>query len=80
MLRSQTGSATYSFQWVRETRRVGGSSPLRRNHPNKAVFCMVHLITNFVVKHAMFNLNENNRIVMSQHPADMRMGVNCLGQ
>lgn len=26
----------------------------------------------------MFNLNENNRIVMSQHPADMRMGVYCL--
>lgn len=26
----------------------------------------------------MFNLNENNRIVMSWHPADMRMGVNCL--
>ena len=26
----------------------------------------------------MFNLNENNRIVISQHPADMRMGVNCL--
>lgn len=23
----------------------------------------------------MFNLNENNRIVMSQHPADMRMGI-----
>lgn len=26
----------------------------------------------------MFNLNENNRIVMAQHPTDMRMGVNCL--
>ena len=26
----------------------------------------------------MFNLNENNRIVMAQHPSDMRMGVNCL--
>ena len=24
----------------------------------------------------MFNLNENNRIVMSQSPTDMRMGVN----
>ena len=24
----------------------------------------------------MFNLNEGNRIVMSQHPTDMRMGVN----
>lgn len=26
----------------------------------------------------MFNLNENNRIVMAQHPSDMRMGVNRL--
>ncbi|MDD6500775.1 MAG: hypothetical protein PUF38_02610, partial [Bacteroidales bacterium] len=26
-------------------------------------------------KKAMFNLNENNRIVMSQHPSDMRIGV-----
>lgn len=26
----------------------------------------------------MFNLNESNRIVMSQSPTDMRMGVNCL--
>ena len=24
----------------------------------------------------MFNLNEDNRIVMAQHPTDMRMGVN----
>ena len=24
----------------------------------------------------MFNWNEDNRIVMSQHPTDMRMGVN----
>ena len=23
----------------------------------------------------MFNLNEDNRIVMAQHPTDMRMGV-----
>lgn len=26
----------------------------------------------------MFNLNENNRIVMAQHPSDMRMGVNAM--
>ena len=26
----------------------------------------------------MFNLNENDRIVMSQHPTDMRKGVNSL--
>ena len=24
----------------------------------------------------MFNLNEDNHIVMAQHPTDMRMGVN----
>ena len=24
----------------------------------------------------MFNSNEDNRIVMAQHPTDMRMGVN----
>lgn len=48
------------------------------NHPNQAAFYMAILIANFVIKNAMFNLNENNRIVMSQHPADMRMGVNCL--
>lgn len=26
----------------------------------------------------MFSLNEDNRIVMARHPADMRMGVNCM--
>jgi hypothetical protein len=26
----------------------------------------------------MFNLNESNRIVMAQHPTDMRKGVNTL--
>ena len=26
----------------------------------------------------MFNLNENNRIVMAHHPTDMRKGVNTL--
>ena len=26
----------------------------------------------------MFSLNENNRIVMAQHPCDMRMGVNAM--
>lgn len=36
------------------------------------------MIANFAFKKDMFNLNENNRIVMSQHPSDMRMGVNCL--
>ncbi len=28
----------------------------------------------------MFNINEGNRIVMAQHPTDMRKGVNCLSE
>ena len=28
----------------------------------------------------MFNLNESNRIAKSQHPTDMRMGVNYLSR
>ena len=34
------------------------------------------LMWSFAIKNAMFNLNENNRIVMAQHPTDMRIGVN----
>ena len=26
----------------------------------------------------MFSINEDNHIVMAQHPSDMRMGVNCM--
>lgn len=37
---------------------------------------MVFLIANFTIKNTMFNLNENNRIVMSQNPTDMRIGIN----
>lgn len=37
---------------------------------------MVFLIANFAIKNTMFNLNENNRKVMSQNPTDMRIGVN----
>lgn len=29
-------------------------------------------------KKVMFNLNENNRFVMAQHPSDMRAGINKL--
>ncbi len=47
-----------------------------RNHPNKADFHKAFLIANFADKNGMFNLNENNRIVMAQHPSDMRIGVN----
>ena len=46
--------------------------------PKRADFHGTIPIANFAVKNAMFNLNENNRIVMAQHPSDMRMGVNCL--
>jgi hypothetical protein len=34
------------------------------------------LRANFAAKKGMFNLNENNRIVMAYHASDMRMGVN----
>ena len=37
---------------------------------------MTFLLLNFAVKNAMFNLNENNRFMMAQHPSDMRIGVN----
>lgn len=39
---------------------------------------MVFLTANFAIKNTMFNLNENNRIIMAQHPTDMRIYVNCL--
>lgn len=34
---------------------------------------MAFLIVSFAIKNAMFNLNESNRIVMSQLPTDMWM-------
>ena len=37
---------------------------------------MTFLLVNFAARNAMFNLNENNRFVMAQHPSDMRIGVN----
>ena len=46
------------------------------NHPKRAAFYMTFLLVNFAVKNVMFNLNENNRFVMAQHPSDMRIGVN----
>ena len=46
------------------------------NHPKQADFYMTFLLVNFAVKNAMFNLNENDRFVMAQHPSDMRIGVN----
>ena len=46
------------------------------NHPKQADFYITFLLVNFAVKNAMFNLNENNRFVMAQHPSDMRIGVN----
>ena len=49
---------------------------LHGNHPKQTGFYMRFLLVNFAVKNAMFNLNENNRFVMAQHPSDMRIGVN----
>ena len=43
------------------------------NHPKQTDFYMRFLLVNFAVKNA--NLNENNRVVMAQHPSDMRIGV-----
>lgn len=43
-----------------------------RNKPACTGFCKVRTLQ----KNAMFSLNENNRIVMSQNPTDMRIGVN----
>lgn len=47
-----------------------------RNHPKSTVLFKFFALSYFAGKKAMFNLNENNRIVMSQHPSDMRIGVN----
>ena len=47
-----------------------------RNHPKSTVLFKFFALPYFAGKKAMFNLNENNRIVMSQHPSDMRIGVN----
>ena len=47
------------------------------NHPKQAAFSISSKPFTFVPqKTVMFNLNEDNRIVMAQHPTDMRMGVN----
>ena len=51
-------------------------SKLRCNHPKSTVLFKFFALPYFAGKKAMFNLNENNRIVMSQHPSDMRIGVN----
>ena len=46
------------------------------NHPKQADYAMLQLLPIFVLKKAMFNLNEDNSIVMAQHPSDMRIGIN----
>ena len=56
--------------------RKAGRGFVFSNHPKQADFYMTFLLVNFAVKNAMFNLNENNRFVMAQHPSDMRIGVN----
>lgn len=50
----------------------------KRNYPQHADFYMMFLAYELCMKNTMFNLNENNRIVMAQQPTDIRMGVNCL--
>lgn len=52
------------------------NKPHKRNHPKSTVLFKFFALPYFAGKKAMFNLNENNRIVMSQHPSDMRIGVN----
>lgn len=47
-------------------------------NPKSSAFPVVFLLAHFEPKKGMFNLNENNRMVMSQHPIDMRIGVDCL--
>ena len=66
------------LRYVRELPRcvLPHCASLRCNHPKQADFYMTFLLVNFAVKNAMFNLNENNRFVMAQHPNDMRIGVN----
>ena len=49
-----------------------------RTHPNVADFFPSFEQDTFGGKNSMFNLNENNRIVMAQHPSDMRMGINTM--
>ena len=46
------------------------------NHPKQAAFSISFTVYLCPSKKVMFNLNEDNRIVMAQHPTDMRMGVN----
>ena len=45
-------------------------------HPKMVDYYMSFLFTNFAIKDDMFNLNERNRIVMAEHPTDMRMAFN----
>lgn len=49
---------------------------IESNHPKQADYVVLQLLPIFVLKKAMFNLNEDNRIVMAQHPSDMRIGIN----
>ncbi len=49
-----------------------------RNRPKNAGLRWQFSRCTFAAKKPMFNLNESNRIVMAQHPTDMRKGVNTL--
>ena len=49
-----------------------------RNHPKRGVFFHSTFGWTFALKKGMFNLNENNRFVMSRNPMDLRKGVDSL--
>lgn len=58
--------------------RVTQNQIVRKYPSEKGRLCQSFFTGELCGKNAMFNLNENNRIVMAQYPTDMRMGVNCL--
>ena len=64
---SMVAAALNAWWWMRL---------IQCNHPKSTVLFKFFALSYFAGKKAMFNLNENNRIVMSQHPSDMRIGVN----
>ena len=68
-------SSQLGLSMVRRRGKQNGAEK-ESNHPKQADFYMTFLLVNFAAKNAMFNLNENNRFVMAQHPSDMRIGVN----
>lgn len=73
------------FKWIYTVKNEIKAVPLPKNtyvvvgnHPKSAVFFKFRKVSTFVFKKAMFNLNENNRFVMSYNPIDLRKGVDSL--